>query len=91
LADALELTALIALKDRPRSRRVAARWLQWWLDEAHAPTIDEAAMVAGCLVALGGSSQGRFAVCGDQSEAAHHDEALSSLRAMTERGSGGRR
>ena len=28
LIDALELTALIAKKDRPRSRRMAARWLE---------------------------------------------------------------
>lgn len=28
LVDALELTALVALRDRPRSRRFAARWLQ---------------------------------------------------------------
>jgi hypothetical protein len=54
LADALELTALTALKDRPRSRRLGARWLERWLAETPAPRIDDAAMVAGLLAALGG-------------------------------------
>ena len=56
LADALELTVLTALKDRPRSRRLAARWLERWLSEAPAPTIEDAVMVAGSLAALGGAS-----------------------------------
>ena len=33
LADALDFTALVALRNRDRSRRMAARWLQRWLDE----------------------------------------------------------
>ena len=33
LSDALELTALIALRDRARGPRAGARWLQRWLDE----------------------------------------------------------
>jgi hypothetical protein len=70
LREALELTALIAKHDRPRSRRVAARWLQRWLEEAASPEID-AAMVAGCLAALGGL---------------RHDQALSALRALTATG-----
>jgi hypothetical protein len=53
-ADALELTAMIALRDYDRGRRAGARWLQRWLDETPSVTIDEAVMVAGCLVALGG-------------------------------------
>ncbi len=65
LTDALELTALTALKDRPRSRRLAARWLTRWLSETRGPTIDDAVMVAGCLAALGGE---------------RHDQALSILR-----------
>jgi hypothetical protein len=65
LVDALELTGLIAAKDRPRSRRLAARWLERWLSETVAPTIDDAAMVAGCLAALGGDA---------------HENALWSLR-----------
>jgi hypothetical protein len=54
LGEALELTALVALRKRERGRRYAVRWLQRWLDDAEAPTIDEAVMVAGCLAALGG-------------------------------------
>ena len=67
LADALELTALIAKKDRPRSRRLAARWLERWLNETPIPTIDDAAMVAGCLAALGGDA---------------HESAVWSLREL---------
>jgi hypothetical protein len=70
LADALELTALVAMKNPPRSRRMAARWLERWLAETAAPTIDDAAMVAGCLAALGGE---------------RHDHALDALRAMASR------
>ena len=65
LADALELTALTALKDRPRSRRLAARWLERWLAETPAPTIDDPLTVAGLLGALGGQ---------------HHDTAVVALR-----------
>jgi hypothetical protein len=55
LADALDFTALVALRDRERSRRMAARWLQRYLDETPGVTIDEAVMVAGCLAVLGGN------------------------------------
>ena len=68
LADALELTALVALKNRARSWRMAARWLERWMSET-APAIDEAVMVAGCLAALGGPE---------------HDGALEDLRAVLE-------
>jgi hypothetical protein len=54
LVEALELTALYAKRDRPRFGRVAARWLQRWLDEASAPTLEDAAFVVGALCALGG-------------------------------------
>lgn len=68
LTDALGLTALTALKDRPRSRRLAARWLERRLAEAKAPTIDDdAAMMVGLLAALGGAS---------------HEPALAMLRGL---------
>ena len=70
LADALDFTALVALRNRDRSRRMAARWLQRWLDETAGVTIDDAVMVAGCLAALGGPT---------------HKQALTALRAMAER------
>ncbi len=44
---------------------MAARWLERWLAEAPAPTIDDAVMTAGCLAALGGGA---------------HENALWSLR-----------
>src|SRR4051812_40222237 len=59
LTDALDLTALVALRDRDRSRRFAARWLQRWLDETAGVTIDEAVIVAACLAALGGPAHER--------------------------------
>jgi hypothetical protein len=67
LGEALELTALVALRDRPRSRRFAARWLQRWLEQRPAPLIDEIVMVAGSLDALGGPL---------------HADALESLRRL---------
>lgn len=69
LVDLLELTALIALKEPQRHSRVAARWLQRWL-EAHAfVTIHDAVLAATALQALGGR---------------HHVQALSALRDLTE-------
>jgi hypothetical protein len=53
LADALELTLLIARKDRARRHpRVAARWLLRYLEEP-ATTIEEAGVVAASLSPLG--------------------------------------
>ena len=51
LIDALELTMLIARKDSSRYPRVAARWLQRYLEEHPEATIEEAALVASCLAA----------------------------------------
>jgi hypothetical protein len=70
LAEALELTLLIAQKEPRRHPRVAARWLLRYLEERPGATIADAAMVAGCLEAL----------CGDS-----HDEAARALRAMADR------
>jgi hypothetical protein len=67
MADALELTALVALRDRERGRRYAVRWLKRWLDATKAPTIDDTVIVASCLAALGGSG---------------HAHALASLRML---------
>jgi hypothetical protein len=49
LADALELTLLIARKDPRRHPRVAARCLRRYLEAHPQVTIAEAAMAAGCL------------------------------------------
>jgi len=45
LADALDVTALMALRDCARSRQLAARWLQRWLDELQGVTIDSPAFI----------------------------------------------
>src|SRR3954447_19429594 len=70
LLEALELTALIALKDPRRRSRVAARWLLRFLEEHDQATIEEAVFAAGALSALGGPG---------------HDEAHSALAAVAER------
>ena len=57
LADALELTLLIARKEPRRHPRVAARWLLRYLEDCDEATIDEAALVAACLAALSGAGQ----------------------------------
>jgi hypothetical protein len=51
VVDALELTALVTLRDRERGSKR-------WLEEANAATIDDAAWLAGCLAALGGPAHG---------------------------------
>lgn len=54
LADAPELTVLVARKDPRRHPRVAARWLLRWLEENPYATIDEAVLAASSLAALAG-------------------------------------
>jgi hypothetical protein len=46
---------------------MAARWLQRWLDDTASVTIDDAAMVVGCLATLRGPG---------------HDRALNALRTL---------
>ena len=70
LAEALELTILIARKDPRRHPRVAARWLLRYLEDCPEATIDEAAMVAACVAALTGD---------------RYQDATLTLRAVAER------
>jgi hypothetical protein len=76
LADALELTILVARKDPRRHPRVAARWLLRFLEEHHHVTIEEAALAAACLVALTGGA---------------YEEARATLRVMAETATSRRR
>jgi hypothetical protein len=55
LADALELTLLVARTDPRRHPRVAARWLLRYLEEDGKATIDELAFAASCLAAFTGN------------------------------------
>jgi hypothetical protein len=55
LADTLELTLLVARKDPRRHPRVARRWLQRYLEEDPAATIEEAGLAASSLIALTGA------------------------------------
>ena len=57
VAEALELTLLIAQKEPHRHPRVAARWLLRYLEESDEVTIREAAMAASCLAALGNDEE----------------------------------
>jgi NAD(P)H-dependent FMN reductase len=70
LLEALDLTALIALKDPRRRSRAAARWLERLLEAHPSPTIEELSLAAAALCALGGPG---------------HDEAATSLVALAER------
>jgi hypothetical protein len=76
LADAFELTVLVARKDPRRHPRVAARWLLRFLEEDPHATIKEAVLAASSLAALTGVA---------------HEEAAQTLRAMAERATGRRR
>jgi hypothetical protein len=57
--DALELTALVTLRDRERGRRYAVRWLE----ETDA-TLDAAVVTVAALHALGGPTKVSFGVKG---------------------------
>jgi hypothetical protein len=70
LVESLALTALIAQKDPRRRSRVAARWLLRYLEARDQAGIEEAALVASALAALGGSA---------------HDEAHAALLAFAEK------
>ena len=74
LLEALELTTLIAVKAPHRQPRVAARWLLRFLEEHSNATIEEAALAAGALTALGGAA---------------HAEAHATLGALAERATSG--
>ena len=69
LVDLLELTALIAVKDPRRYRRVAARWVFRYLQENASASLEDVQAVTVGLSALGG---------------VRHDEALLSLRGIAE-------
>jgi hypothetical protein len=70
----LLLTALICQKQPERGRRVAARFLERYLATTAGVTIEDAALVASLLAALGGP---------------HHEQALVALLDMTGRASSG--
>ena len=71
LTEALELTALVALKDPRRRSRYAARWLTRWLAETPAMTLGDAAIVVAHLGALGEP---------------RHARVVATLRGIVERG-----
>jgi hypothetical protein len=64
LDEALALTALVAEREPARRSRFAVRWLRRLLEEVESLTVEEAAMAASCLAALGGPSH-EEAYCGD--------------------------
>jgi hypothetical protein len=70
LAEALEITALIAFKDPRRHGRAGARWMRRSLEENENAGLDDVLFVAGCLSALGGRD---------------HAAALAALRDVAER------
>jgi hypothetical protein len=52
IAEALELTALVARKQPHRYGRFAARWLCLWLEEHEKATLEEVALLVSNLQAL---------------------------------------
>ena len=52
--EAVEVTALVALRDPKRRSRYAARWLTRWLAETPGATLEDAAIAVAYLGALGG-------------------------------------
>ena len=76
LTDALELTLLVARKDPARHQRVAARWLQRYLEEIRQRRSRRQQLAASSLVALTGVG---------------YREAAQTLKAMAERATRRRR
>ena len=70
LAEALELTALVAERDPDRGLRFCVRWLRRLLDEDETITPAQAALAASALAALGGPG---------------HNDAFGILAAVAER------
>jgi hypothetical protein len=72
LAEALELTALVARKQPHRYGRFAARWLCLWLEEHEKATLEDVALLVSNLRSLASPTE--------------HDSALTILRKATRRG-----
>lgn len=75
LHEALEMTALVALRERDRLGPWACRWLVRFLEEGQ-PSLEEAVIAVASLAALGGAG---------------HDLAGATLRDMAERATGTQR
>jgi hypothetical protein len=75
LDESFALTVLVVQKDPGRRSRYAVRWLLRLLQEDENLTIEEAAVAASALAALGGRG---------------HAEAQATLSAMAERATGQR-
>ena len=75
LAEALEITILIARRDSRRHQRVAVHWLQRYIDEHPGVTLDDAGLAGSCLTALTGRNG---------------EDAAVTLRAMSDRATGRR-
>ena len=52
IAEALELTALVARKEPRRYRRFAARWLCLWLEKHERATLEDAELLVSNLHSL---------------------------------------
>jgi hypothetical protein len=74
LEEALQLVALVAQKDPRRHSRYAVRWLRRLLAEHERLTIEEAALAASALLALGGPA---------------NEQVYSTLSALAERATRG--
>jgi hypothetical protein len=70
LVEALDLTAVVALKNPNQRGRYTARWLTRWLAETPGATLEDAAIVVAYLGALGGP---------------RHAQVVASLRGIVQR------
>jgi hypothetical protein len=71
IAEALELTALVARKQPERFGRFAARWLCLYLEEHEKATLEDVALLVSSLRSLASSKE--------------HASALAILRNVTRR------
>ena len=71
LVQTLQLTELVARKAPARRSRYAVRWLQRYLESHAGVTVEQAAVAASALAALGGPA---------------HEAAYASLMVMAEQG-----
>ena len=72
IAEALELTALVARKQPERYGRFAARWLCLWLEEHEKATLEDLELLVSKLRALASPND--------------HSSALAILRKVARRG-----
>jgi hypothetical protein len=87
LGEALELTALVALRDGERGKRSAVRWLQRWLERTEAPLIEDISLIAvRSPHSEANGTRRRFNCCAISSDAQETFARFRRARARSGRG-----